>query len=75
MNFKEKWNCMPNYTVLKAILETKTPMMDNMLLKEDNIIIVSNNIPDKNLFILKNIYPNAKIIKETEDKIDKGEKE
>ena len=33
---------------------------------------MSSNIPDKNLFILKNIYPNAKIIKEVENK---GEKE
>lgn len=50
-------------------------MLKNNIKVQDEIIIVSNNIPDKNLFILKNIYPNAKIIKETEDKIDKGEKE
>lgn len=33
MNFKEKWDCMPNCMMLKALLETKTPMLDNILLK------------------------------------------
>lgn len=48
-------------------------LKNNIEIKED-IIIVSSDIPDKNLFILKNIYPNAKIIKEVDNKIDKGEK-
>lgn len=41
-------------------------------MRKEDLFIVSSDIPDKNLFILKNIYPNAKIIKEVENK---GEKE
>lgn len=33
MNFKEKLECMFNYTMLKALLETKTPMLDSILLR------------------------------------------
>ena len=32
-----------------------------------DIIVVSKNIPDKNLFILKSIYPNARIVKEIKE--------
>ena len=31
----------------------------------EEIIKVDGNIPDKNLYILKNLYPNAEIIKES----------
>lgn len=34
-------------------------------------IIVDKNIPDKNLFILQNLYPDATIIKEGDDNEDK----
>lgn len=35
------------------------------------IIIVNKNIPDKNLFILQNLYPDTIIIKEGDDNEDK----
>ena len=34
-------------------------------------IIVDKSIPDKNLFILQNLYPDAIIIKEGDDNEDK----
>lgn len=38
----------------------------------EEIIKVSGDIPDKNLFILKSIYPDAEIIKETSHQINIG---
>lgn len=37
--------------------------MDKMMA----VIVVSKDIPDKNLFILKSIYPDARIVKEIEE--------
>lgn len=41
----------------------------------EEIIKVDINIPDKNLYILKNLYPNSEIIKETSRQINNSQLE
>lgn len=39
----------------------------------EEIIKVDGNIPDKNLYILKNLYPDAEIIKESTRQFNNSE--